>query len=177
LRFANFINTIANKHIGFFIPVLLNSGGMYVILKHACILKDEGWDVDFILPKVNINLYEFQEYKFNVINLNNTIMNAQYDIIVATLYTTVYPVLSYYKAKKHLYLVQGYETDFHKSGSHFRIIAEQTYSSLLGVEYITVSKWCKSWLYKKYGKKVKYAPNGIDLDNIIPHKRNLNKKK
>ena len=47
---------MANKHIGFFFPSLLNSGGLYVILKHACILQDIGWDVDFILPNSTINL-------------------------------------------------------------------------------------------------------------------------
>ena len=52
-------------------------------------------------------------------------MNSQYDVIVATLYTTVYNALSYYKTKKHLYLVQNYETDFTSYGSHFRPLAEK----------------------------------------------------
>lgn len=46
---------------------------MYAILKHACISTDKGWDVDLILPNSNINLYEFQHYKFNIISLNNTL--------------------------------------------------------------------------------------------------------
>ena len=177
IKLVNFINKFANKHLGFYLPSLQISGGIYVILKHACFLKDEGWDVDLIVPNKIIDILEFQNHKFSIISLDKDIINSHYDVIVATLYSTFFPSLQYYKAKKHLYLVQGYETDFHKSGSYFRIIAEQTYSSLLGVEYITVSKWCENWLYKKYGKKVKYAPNGIDLDNIIPHKRNLNKEK
>ena len=107
-QFANYINSIANKHIGFFIPCLLNSGGMYVLLKHACILTDKGWDVDLIIPNSNINLYEFQHYKFNIISLNNTLISSQYDVIVATLYTTIYTTLSYYKTIKHVYLVQNY---------------------------------------------------------------------
>ena len=45
-KFSNYINSMTNKHIGFFLPSLLNSGGLYVILKHACILQDVGWDVD-----------------------------------------------------------------------------------------------------------------------------------
>ena len=177
IKLANFINKFANKHLGFYLPSLQISGGMYVILKHACFLKDEGWDVDFILPNKINDILEFQNHKFSIIGLDKDIINSHYDVIVATLYSTFFPSLQYYKAKKHLYLVQGYETDFHKYGSYFRDIAEQTYSSLLGVEYITVSKWCENWLYQKYGKKAKYAPNGIDLDNIIPHKRNLNKEK
>ena len=100
---------------------------MHAILKHASILNKDGWDVDLILPNVIINisyhlikeifwlnfLYEFQNHKFNVISLNNV-------IIVATLYTTLNSALSYYKAKKHLYLVQNYETDLNSYGSHFR---------------------------------------------------------
>ena len=63
-KLANYINKIANKHIGFFLPSLNISGGIYVILKHACILKDEGWDVDLIV-KYEKNIF----LNFKVINL------------------------------------------------------------------------------------------------------------
>ena len=104
-------------------------------------------------------------------------MNSQYDVIVATLYTTVYNALSYYKTKKHLYLVQNYETDFTSYGSHFRPLAEKTYIMPFNIQFVTISKWCESWLWKKYKKKAKYIPNGIDYDNFPPHKRNLKNKK
>ena len=176
-KLANHINSIANKHIGFFLPSLQISGGIYVVLKHASILQDEGWDVDIILPDADKELYEFQGHIFNLIHLKNHIINAQYDIIVATLYSTIYSVLGYYKTKKHIYLVQGYETDFYSYGSFFRGVAEKTYSTPFNIEYITISKWCQSWLNKKYKKIAKYAPNGIDLNNYSSHKRNLNKNK
>ena len=176
-KLSNYINSIANKHIGFFLPSLQISGGIYVVLKHALILQDEGWDVDLILPDVDKELYEFQNHTFNLINLKNHIINAQYDIIVATLYSTIYSILGYYKTKKHVYLVQGYETDFYSYGSFFRGVAEKTYFAPFNIEYITISKWCKSWLNKKYKKIAKYAPNGIDLNNYSSHKRNLNKNK
>ena len=174
---VNYINSIANKHIGFFLPSLQISGGIYVVLKHACILQDEGWDVDLILPESKIDLFEFQNNKFNIISLNNVILSTQYDIIVATLYTTLFSILNYNRAKKHLYLVQGYETDFFPYGSYFRGVAEKTYSVPFGIEYITISKWCESWLRKKYNKESKFAPNGIDFDNMNYHRRNLKKKK
>ena len=176
-KLSYYINSIANKHIGFFLPSLQISGGIYVILKHASILKDEGWDVDLILPSFNTNSFEFEGHIFNVISLSNSIMTFQYDAIVATLYTTVYNILNYFKAKKHLYLVQGYETDFNSYGSYSRIIAEKTYSIPYKIEYLTISKWCEKWLYKKYKKKARYAPNGIDFNNSISYKRNLKKKK
>ena len=174
---VNYINSFANKHIGFFLSSLNNSGGIYVILKHACILKDNGWDVDLILPEFKMDLFEFQNHMFNIISLNNSKMNVQYDIIVATLYKTLYYTLNNYRTKKHIYLVQGYETDFYPYGSFSRIIAEKTYSVPFGVEYITISKWCEKWLWKKYRKKSKYAPNGIDLDHFKQRKRDLKNKK
>ena len=79
-------------------------------------------------------------------------MNSQYDVIVATLYTTLNSALSYYKAKKHLYLVQNYETDFNSYGSHFRQLAEKAYKMPFNIQFVTISKWCESLLWKKYKK-------------------------
>ena len=45
------------------------------------------------------------------------------------------------------------------------------------VNYITISKWCKTWLWEKYKKKSRYAPNGINSSAFMEHKRNLNKTK
>ena len=176
-KLVNFINSFANKHIGFFLPSLQLAGGIYVILKHACILQDEGWDVDIILPSVRMELLDFQGHKFNLVSLDNTEIESQYDTIVATLYTTVYKILNYFKTKKKLYLVQGYETDFFPFGHYFRAIAEKTYSMNFGIEYITISKWCQNWLHKKYKKNCGYAPNGIDSDNYSFHRRILSNKK
>jgi len=176
-KLSYFINSISNKHIAFFLPSLEISGGVYVILKHASILKDEGWDVDLILPSKELDLFEFQDHKFNIISLSTEILATQYDIIVATLYSTVYNILNYFRTKKRLYLVQGYETDFNTYGNELRSVAEKTYSIPFNIEYATVSKWCENWLWKKYRKKAKYAPNGIDFDHFISYKRNLKKKK
>ena len=49
-----------------------------------------------------MHVYEFQKYIFNIISLNNTILTSQYDVVVATLYTTIYTILNQYKTKKHL---------------------------------------------------------------------------
>ena len=177
VNLASFINSISNRHIGFFLPTINISGGIYVILKHACVLKDEGWDVDLILPNVTLEFLEFQNHKFNVINMSNSIMSSQYDIIVATLYTTLYSILKYFRTKNRLYLVQNYETDFYSFGNYFRSIAEKTYSVPFGVKYITISKWCESWLWQKYKKKSTYVPNGIDFDNYKHYRRELKNKK
>jgi len=176
-KISNYINSISSKHIGFFIPSLHISGGIYVILKHACILKDEGWDVDLIIPNGKADLFEFQGHIFNCLSLEFNILKAQYDVIVATFFETLFSVLKYYRTKKALYLVQNYETDFFPYGINFRSEAEKTYSAPNFVEYITISKWCKRWLWEKYEKKSKYVPNGIDLYNITFHKREFKHRK
>lgn len=67
-------------------------------------------------------------------------INAQYDVLVATLYSTIFIVLNYSKVKRRLYLVQGYETDFFPYGNLERSVAEKTYSIPFGMEYINISK-------------------------------------
>lgn len=176
-KISNYINSISRKHIGFFLPSLEISGGIRVILMHSFFLKEIGWDVDLILPYSEIKTYEFQGQLFNVIGLNNIIIDSQYDILVATLYTTFFDVLKYYKTKRRLYLVQSYETLFNFYGDNSRITAEETYTTTYNIEYITISKWCEKWLKEKYNKNPKYAPNGIDLNSFIVHKRDLKKAK
>ena len=174
---SNHINSISNKHIGFVLPSLEISGGVKVALIHASFLQDQGWDVDLLIPETKKNLFDFQEHQFNVIGLNNAKVEAQYDILVATLYTTLYTVINYSKVKRRLYLVQSYETDFFSYGEIFRTTAEKTYNVPFGVEYITISKWCKAWLWEKYKKKSRYAPNGVYYNEFMKYKRNLNKTK
>ena len=176
-RLANYIYSFVRMHIGFFLPSLGISGGIRVVLVHSLFLQENGYDVDLIVPESNIDFITFQGHKFNVIGLNKDTIACQYDIIVATLYTTLIPVLNYYKAKRRLYLVQGYETDFYTYGDFLRGEAEKTYNMPFGVEYITISKWCKTWLMEKYNHNSRFAPNGIFLNSFIEHKRNLNKEK
>ena len=73
------------------------SGGVYVVLKHAIFLQDEGWDVDIIVPDNNINnteinLFEFEDHKLNVLILNRITIMARYDIVVVTLYSNIYDI-------------------------------------------------------------------------------------
>ncbi len=176
-RLANYLNSISRKHIGFFIPSFQISAEIRVVLMHSLFLQENGHDVDLILPESHINIFEFQGHKFNVIGLKNGNITCQYDILVATFYTTLSKVLSYQKTKRRLYLVQNYETNFYDNGKIFRIIAEKTYNIPFGVEYITISKWCKAWLFEKYGINSRFAPNGINISSFKEHKRNLKKQK
>ena len=85
----------------------------------------------FILPKENYIFFEFQSYRFNVISLQNNIMSSHYDVIVATLYSTFFSVLAYYKAKKHLYLVKNYEKDFYSYGNYLEVYLKKHIHLLL----------------------------------------------
>ena len=174
-KLAQFINSVSRKHIGFFLPSLGISGGIKVILIHASFLKEAGYDVDLILPNANDHFFYFQGHKFNIIRLDKSLIDCQYDILVGTLFTTLYPAIEYKKAKRKLYLVQNYETDFTTYGNNLRMQAEKTYSVPFGVEYITISKWCEQWLLEKYKQKSKFAPNGIYLNDFKEKKRDLNK--
>lgn len=176
-KITNYINSVARKHIGFFLPSLQISGGVKVVLIHSTILQEKGYDIDLIIPDSNEIIFEFQGHKFNVIGFNNAYILSQYDILVATLYSTFFPVLNYSKAKRKLYLVQSYETDFYNYGNFLRSEAEKTYNFQYGIEYITISKWCKKWLNEKYGHDPKFAHNGIFFNSFTHHKRNLNKEK
>ena len=82
-------------------------------------------------------------------------MSSQYEVIVATLYFTFFPVLAYYKAKKHLYLVQNYEIEFYSYENYYRSIAEKTYLSPFVIKYITKSKWCEHYYQENKTKNQK----------------------
>ena len=181
-KLVNFINLISPKHIGFFLPSLKISGEVYVVLKHAIFLQDEGWDVDIIIPNNNfinteITLFDFEGHKLNLLILNRIKMLTRYDIVVATLYSTLYDIITYYKAKYHFYLVQNYETDFLQYDQDLRIKAEKTYSIPYNIKYITISKWCQNWLLKNYNQNSSYAPNGIDFNNTNYYMRNFKNRK
>ena len=176
-RLVNYINSISSKHIGFLLPSTQISGGAYVVLAHASLLQDSGWDVDIIFPFIEENFIEFKGHKFNAISIVNSEIDSEYDVLVATFYSTLAFVLSYTKVKRRLYLVQGYETDFYTYGSYLRNEAEKTYSIHYGIEYITISKWCETWLRERYKQKPKYIPNGIEFNSYMKIKRNLTKEK
>jgi glycosyltransferase involved in cell wall biosynthesis len=176
-KITNYVNSVTRKHIGFFLPSLQISGGIKVVLVHSAFLQEKGYDVDLIIPDSNEIIFEFQGHKFNVIILNKAYILSHYDIIVATLYSTFFTVLNYSKARRKLYLVQRYETDFYNYGSFLKTEAEKTYNFHYGIEYITISKWCKKWLKEKYGHDPKFAHNGIFFNSFTHHKRNLNKEK
>lgn len=152
------------------------SGGVIVALKHACLLRKNGFDTSFIVNEPSQEWMEYEGQRFPVIKANNDLILAHFDTMTATFWSTVSFVEGFPRVKKHCYLVQGYETDFYQAGKYERIASNRTYNIEYNLRYITISKWCQKWLKEKFGKEAAYAPNGIDLKTFYPLERKFNGK-
>lgn len=172
---TKFINSHLPKTIAFVLPTTNISGGVNVILKHCHILKSHGVNV-FIINSdhPNKNIIN-QDGELEVISNVTEMIDANIDMMVASLWTTLKYILEYPKVKKRAYLVQNFETDFMKYGDYSKFTANSTYSHD-NVHYITISKWCKNWLEQKFERKVSYIPNGIRPEQFPYKKRNFSGK-
>jgi len=176
---ADFIMSKLHKNACFVLPSTNVSGGIMVAIKHGLILKKHGYDVTMI----NLNLetkdvskvYEGNDYLY-VVPENRTYFEAKVDVMTATMWLTLDFVRKYYNCINKKYLVQNMERGFYLPGRFERIKATATYNKQLGVDYITISKWCERWLKEDFGNDVKYAPNGIDLSIFEFKKRNFDGK-
>ena len=175
LGVTNFIKSKNPKSIAFVLPTTNISGGVNVVIKHANILRKHGYDVSIIsMEKVEDNI----ENKDGIIDVVSSRLNdfdCHYDQMVATLWSTIYFIKIYPKVKKISYLVQNFETNFMEYGDYGKQSANSTYS-MDNVNYLTISKWCEDWLIKDYNRTVKYAPNGIKLEQFPFTERNFNGK-
>lgn len=170
---SKFIKSKLNKNIAFVLPTTNISGGVNVITRHISMLKKYGNDVFIInMDDNNDNIYT-RWGEINVLKKYKTKYYGHFDVMVATLWTTVEFINSYNNVKNRLYLVQNFETDFQPFGQYARIIANATYEDNNNLKYVTISKWCQNWLKDKYEKKSKYAPNGIDLEQFRFKKRDF----
>ena len=162
---AKFIKSKLARSIAFVLPSTNVSGGVNVVLKHCDILRQNGVDAMVINMDNSDNNIMNSDGEVNVVSVEKHDISAKFDGMVATLYTTVKFIKEYPDVKQKYYLVQNFETDFNEYGSVTKREANATYTES-DVSYITISKWCKKWLSQDFGQKVKYAPNGIDLDKF-----------
>ena len=171
-NYTKFIKSKLTKSIAFILPSTNISGGVNVIIKHCNILRNNGYDV-FI-----INMDKFEENVINndgeidVVSYHKTQIKCHINKMVASLWTTVYYAKQYNNVDKIAYLVQNYETNFLNYGNSNKQIANTTYS-YDDIEYLTISKWCENWLKNDFERKVKYAPNGIRLEQFPITKRDF----
>ena len=169
-NYTKFIKSKLTKSISFILPSTNVSGGVNVVIKHCNILRNNGYDV-FI---INMDKYEDNvinnDGEIDVVSCLKTQIKCHINKMVATLWTTVYFAKQYNNVDKVAYLVQNYETNFLNYGNANKQIANSTYS-FDDIEYLTISKWCEKWLVKDFERKVKYAPNGIKLEQFPITKR------
>lgn len=170
---SDFMKSKFTPNISFIIPAANISGGTLVALKHACILKKHGYDVNMInkdgkTSKVQ-ELY-YGDEKVDVISEKATTIFQNIDTMVATMWHTVDIAKKYNNVKKIKYLVQGKESNFYDDSMIEAYPANATYNKVDRVEYLTISKWCEGWLKKDFDVDARYAPNGIDL-KIFPFKK------
>ena len=169
LGVAEFIKSKLKKNLAIVLPSTNLSGGVLVAVKHAIILKNNGYDVTLINidKKTSMvdKMYEKDNYVF-VVGKERTEFRAYIDTLVATMWLTLEFVQKYYNSKNKKYLVQGMETDLYKPTEFERKQANSTYCNLLNIEYLTISKWCKNWLKDKFKVNAKYAPNGLELNKF-----------
>lgn len=161
---------------GFVLPGLEISGGMKVALKHAAMLQKNGQDVLLFTLDNPTRWQDFEGRRFPVLSLKHTKITGYIGCGVATMWTTLPFVEQYPNMNKRCYLVQNYETDFYEEGDPLRVRANRTYMPYNHVKFLTISRWCQSWLKKEYGQDALYAPNGLETECFPVRKRSMDGK-
>lgn len=186
LGITDFINNKLSRNVAFILPSTDISGGVNVILKHAEILQNNGWDVTLI-DSISKNAlkksqkqynYRLEIPGFSVVTEFKTKMEAHFDTVVATLWSTVPHARKYSNVKNRLYFVQNFETDFYPPGAtELRLLANSTYCDDADLRYITMSLWCQEWLKEKFNKEARYCSNGLTVENYKFVERDFSKQK
>ncbi len=171
-KYTQFIKSKLSKSVAFVLPTTNISGGVNVVLKHCYLLRKNGYEVSIINMDKNEENVINNDGEINVLSIYKTKMLREFDNLVATLWSTLYYARKYSNAKKVSYLVQNFETNFLNYGNQTKPMANATYS-FDNVDYLTISKWCEAWLINDFGRKVKYAPNGIKLEQFPITKRSF----
>ena len=175
---SDFVRAKMTDNLVMVLPSLQIGGGMLVALKHCGMLMDAGIDVTILNDGVDQKDINYDGHQFFALSRVENTIEVSIDRAVATLWTTVSFLEEYPNIQKRYYLVQGFEPDFYQPGNGFRIEANQTYAQQKApVKYLTVSKWCESWLRDQYGRVPHYVPNGLAIRAFPIHKRDLSGQK
>lgn len=166
---ADFIRSKLAPSLAFVLPSTNPSGGIIVATKHAELLKKNGYDVTLLNAQTNETDYQSNQTSLSVVSAISRPITAHFDTLVATMWLTLEYVLKYPNVSHRKYLVQNLETGFYTSSDPEQRAASATYAKVPGIEYITISEWCRTWLAETYGNSdIKYAPNGIDANRFKP---------
>lgn len=174
-QYTKYIKSKLNKSFGFILPSTNISGGVNVIIKHCNILRNNGYDVFIINMNKDDNNVINNDGEIDVVSCLKTKIKCHINKMVASLWSTVYYAKQYNNVDNISYLVQNFETNFFNYGNSNKQAANATYT-FDDIEYLTISKWCENWLKNDFERKVKYAPNGIKLEQFPITKRNFDGK-
>lgn len=99
---------------------------------------------------------------------DGSLADAQGDIIFATAWNTMWPVLSASRFKRRFYLVQDYEPYFHAKGARSEL-ARHTYTQ--DVDCICAGQWLNEIMSSQYGQWSRYFNLAADRSIFYPEER------
>ena len=143
--------------IGYLIPGTGISGGVSVICEQSNRLIERGYDVSLISQDNKTSIKWFPSVLAEIFPLS--LIDENYDILIATGWSTANPVLEY-PAKRKLYLVQSDESRFFDPGDPEVAKVRQTY--LGNFEFLTIATWLQNWLKTSFQKQATLVKNGIN---------------
>jgi len=149
--------------IGYLIPGTGISGGVSVICEQANRLIERGYDVTLISQDNKTTINWFPKVLPEIKPLDQIENN--FDILVATGWTTAEPVWKYPRGRK-LYLVQSDETRFFNPNESEIPQVKKTYQK--DFEFLTIVTWLQEWLFNNFNKQATIIRNGINSEIIHP---------
>ncbi|MEG2044909.1 MAG: glycosyltransferase [Clostridia bacterium] len=176
-KFADYIKSQMTKNIAFVVPSTNVSGGILVVMKHALILRKQGYDILVINEDDKDDNVLLNGEEIFCLSNKKVVCHGRIDKMVATLWATLDYVEIYKNAIEKYYFVQNFETNFYDDGEYLKVMANATYCCNDNINMITISKWCQQWLLDDFGKESAYAPNGIDISRFKAVPRDFSKGK
>lgn len=134
--------------IGYVIAGCDISGGLSVTCTHANYLLSRGFDISFICTGQKHAIDWYPDQKVEIYEVEETEDN--YDILIATYWTTAFQVKQM-KAVKKIYFIQSDERKFYEENSVERKQVDQTYR--FDFDFMTMARWCQDWLREEFGKE------------------------
>lgn len=150
------------------------SGGTIMLFEHAYKLQQNGHTVSITFKDVN------KEIPFNVfphsseINIVEFKSGSEYDIVVATYWTTVY-LLHNFDAKHYVYFSQCDERLFFEPNDPTRFWVEQTLT-IINLPIVASAQFLADRYKQEFNADSYYLPYGLNLDMFNPIGRTENNK-
>ncbi len=156
----------SRPNIVFVVPGTWIAGGIAVILRHANLLKENGYDVTIVTQDLKDSFPWYAKQGVDVVPIDRIegLLRKGIDILVATGWNSA-PTVDLLPAKRKLYFVQLDERRFYDDEATKNFVGE-TYR--LPFEYVVMARWMQGWLRDEFGHEAAYVPNGLDTDRFRP---------